>query len=484
MITGNIEGLECILMESAYLNNAGQLRSAYLAIRRAVVISQMIGLDRGLDTSHFRVIDSGSRKRVTPNFLWFRVVQTDRYLALQLGLPQSCAEAHFDAGCRKDELLPIEKFERQLTIAAGRLMLRNRDSMRDLETVHGIDELLLRASRLMPPEWWLCADVSSTASDEHKMLRETNRCMLQITYYQLLERLHMPFLLLKSDKSEYDYHRMTALMSSREVLSRFVAFRDFLPCRGTFCRGLDFLAFSAGVVICLGHIYARIQQQQQQQQQQQPGRAESTPRHRSVSSYLAHHRLGDQAMLARSLALLEKALDAAPDDRIVAKVAKGFQNLLLMESHVADGTAYMIEPNIEGDEAKADVGYDGSLKDGTLLLRIPHLGTLRVKHMASSPLNGEMQKVATRHTDDNGRTEGRDSSAEGEEEGDQHQVGTCSPPGAAHDVPLDQYMPILDARSVSGRDWSVGDFLLGGDWDLDGLDAAFFDSLFSQSSPC
>lgn len=43
---GSLESLECLMLESVYHTNAGNLRKAWLVNRRAMLLAQLIGLHR------------------------------------------------------------------------------------------------------------------------------------------------------------------------------------------------------------------------------------------------------------------------------------------------------------------------------------------------------------------------------------------------------------------------------------------------------
>ena len=48
----SVEGVECVMIESMYQNNAGKLRRAWLAGRRAMMLAQMMGVYESGTESH------------------------------------------------------------------------------------------------------------------------------------------------------------------------------------------------------------------------------------------------------------------------------------------------------------------------------------------------------------------------------------------------------------------------------------------------
>ena len=64
----SIQGLDCLIMQCAYHNNAGQPRRAWLTIRRAMNIGQLMGI-------HLQPCAIPGGKAA-----WSHIVQADRYL--------------------------------------------------------------------------------------------------------------------------------------------------------------------------------------------------------------------------------------------------------------------------------------------------------------------------------------------------------------------------------------------------------------------
>jgi hypothetical protein len=253
-LVASIEGIECITMESMYYNNAGNLRRAWLTMRRAMLIAQMMGLHRGTNLSSMKTLEC--QPGVTPEQIWFRLVQSDRYLSLMLGLPQGAPEVSFFATAKAlEDCTPVERLQRIDCVVAGRIIQRNESDINDLASTEEIDRLLYKASMSMAPQWWLIPNLAPSASNSMEVFHETMHLMAQFTHYHLVARLHLPYLLRSLTSGNYEYSKITAVNASREVLARFVAFRSSNPI-SSYCRGIDFLAFIASTTLCLAHIYA------------------------------------------------------------------------------------------------------------------------------------------------------------------------------------------------------------------------------------
>lgn len=478
-LVGTVEGVECIMLECIYQNNAGYLRLACLAIRRALTTAQMIGLNRGAQSPLLRVLDLETRNRVKPDHMWFRILQTDRYLSLQLGMPQGTPENAF-AGPDVADCADSEKVERGLAIAAGRIIERNASKMHDPKLTREVDELLLKGANLMTPQWWLMPDLTAPCEDQRAVLRETNRFMTQIAHYTLLERLHLPYLLRRSVGGEYDYNKMTAVTASRELLTRFLVFRDALPPTGTFCRGIDFLAFGASTVICLGHIDARLSRDSNGE-----GGTSST-----VFNYLAHYRVSDRGMMERTLARF-KSVAEITSDPIAVKIYDGMKSLLAVEADLASGMAFKADPEYRENGETDGFGCAGqpdATGDG-LAIHIPQIGTIKIRSQSqtgslqSSPsVAEEVKPPNTQHTPAEGFSDSFPP------DGISQPFAAPEHPGGSEQFPADPWTMghsgsfSFDFGAAQSFTGTAPGFYVGDEWSLQGVDTAFFDSLFLQAN--
>jgi hypothetical protein len=127
LVTGNdelinsIEGIECVMIESMYLNDAGNLRRAWLTNRKAMAVAQMMGLHTGT-RSPWIILDTETRERINTDYMWFRIVLSDRYLSLMLGLPQGSQESVFARPEALSSCAPVERLERLESIAGGLIL--------------------------------------------------------------------------------------------------------------------------------------------------------------------------------------------------------------------------------------------------------------------------------------------------------------------------------------------------------------------------
>ncbi|KAF3074030.1 putative transcription factor gsfR1 [Trichoderma lentiforme] len=364
---GSIEHVECIMIESMYQHNMGNLRRSWIALRRAITIAQMMGLHR--KSPSLKILELETRSRVNPEHMWLRLVHSDRYLSLMLGLPQASCENNFATPEALESCSPMEYMERIGSVAAGRILQRNSTNIHDHIMTQDIDELLQKSSSPMPAQWWLIPNVTSKDNDDVDVLREINRTMIQFTYYSLLIQLHLPFMLRFSADRKYDYNKIAAVNASRELLVRFASFRSFSHAV-SYCRGIDFLAFIASTALCLAHINARYHRRARTDHGDNEGNA--------VFDFLAHQRLGDRGMMERALESMEYMVRINVD-AIASKIASILRQLLAIEADAAIGGSYSTSSSPGGGEEELECHSKVSDGGNVLRIYIPYFGTIKIE---------------------------------------------------------------------------------------------------------
>ncbi|KAK0657628.1 hypothetical protein B0T16DRAFT_402194 [Cercophora newfieldiana] len=365
-LIASLEGIECLMMEAMFHNNAGNIRRAWLTHRRAIAIAQMMGLHRDSSYPQPKAIEPDSQANLNPEHMWFRLVITDRYLSLMLGLPQASPESPFCSPSALASCNPLERMERLESLAGGRILQRT--NPRDLALTHEIDKLLQDAAAIMPPQWWLLPSIPDIAGDGTQALTETLRLMNQFTHYHLLAQLHLPYLLHPSDERKYDYSKTTAVTASREILVRFVAFRGSASPAAAYCRGVDFLAFIASTLLTLAHVEAR-----RRQREVSGG---------YVLDFLAHQRQGDRGLLERTVECMEN-MAKGDGDVMATKVSEVLRQLLAVEAGATEGVVYCA--NV-GSEETGEVESSGLGEDKVLRIHIPYFGIVKIEEAEGLPL--------------------------------------------------------------------------------------------------
>ena len=376
-VTGNdellesVEGIECVMMEAAYHSNAGQLHRSWRALRRAMLAAQMIGLHRSYAAGDFELpssvfIEAGTRARVYPGYMWFRLVQWDRYLSLMLGLPQGTSSNSFADRSVLEGLTPMERMQRIDCAVGGYTIQRNETGLHDLATTRRVDRLLQRSSASLPPQWWLAPRFSPGIGigDNIEELEKVVRVMDQFTHFHLVTQLHLPYLLRPSSEHEYDYSKITAVNSSREALQRFVSYLGEEAVT-SFCRGINTIAFISCTVLGIAHINAH------REALLHPHNSRDT-----VFDTLAHHRHSDRAIMELTLESMEQTARES-DDVLARKTADILTHLLAIEADAALSGDYVTSPSAQnaGDRSVCS----GKLVEGGRMLQIhlPYLGGVR-----------------------------------------------------------------------------------------------------------
>ncbi|KAI3391875.1 hypothetical protein diail_6674 [Diaporthe ilicicola] len=371
-LVSSLEGIECIMIEAMYHNNAGNLRRAWVTHRRAMTIAQMLGLHRGASPSA-TLLDTHSRGRIDPQRMWFRLIISDRYLSLMLGLPQGCLESPFGSPQSLASCSPLERMEHLESIAGGLILQRNTADLHNLAKTKEIDKLLQDAAALMPPQWWLIPGAAAIVGQDSEALRETIRVMNQFTHYHLLAQLHLPYLLHPPDEQKYDYSKITSVMASREILARFVSFRGSVSA-AAYCRGIDLLAFIASTVLSLAHIDAR--------RQQRIGASGC-----GITPHLvAHQRLSDRGLLEQTVRCVRET-NGSGKDATACKITSILQHLLTIENAAANDDMYSTSVSHEpGGSASPEESYTdkGTEAGDSLRIHVPYFGTITIEHQGVS----------------------------------------------------------------------------------------------------
>ncbi|KAI1083469.1 hypothetical protein F5B20DRAFT_568632 [Whalleya microplaca] len=373
-LLGTVEGLECIMMEGIYQANCGNLRRAWISFRRALVIGQLMGIYRA--TRHpLKAIDPNTK--FNPQFFWHRIVYTDRFHCLMLGLPQGSPDRSMASDAALANDTPMGRLERVHCAIASRILERNDSDpgSYDFATTQEIDKELQQAAKIMPSRWWLAPNLPATATlagqDDKSVFWEMLRLVNQLYHYNLLNQLHLPFMLgfNSAESSRQGYSQMTCVNASREVLTRFITFRSFNRVAYC-CRAVDFFALMAALTLLLAHLdsHGRRRHSGHDSHANSSGGGSS-----SNLNFLAHQHLGDRAILEQALENMQQVA-RVNKDALSAKSASLLRRLLAIEADAADGKAYSTQSIRISDAPPQQV------RDETNVLRIgiPYFGTIRI----------------------------------------------------------------------------------------------------------
>ncbi|CRL29067.1 Fungal transcriptional regulatory protein, N-terminal [Penicillium camemberti] len=86
VLLSTLEALENLILEGFYHIDRGNIRRAWITMRRAVMTAQLLGLHR---PGHYRFKVVNQQSDLDPAAMWACVVSTEQFLCLLLGLPTS-----------------------------------------------------------------------------------------------------------------------------------------------------------------------------------------------------------------------------------------------------------------------------------------------------------------------------------------------------------------------------------------------------------
>jgi hypothetical protein len=353
---GTIEALECLMIESSYLSNIGNLRRGWLTIRRAMSVAQLMGLNRASGQAQYESL--GVLAHYDPSTMWFRIVDHDRYLCLMLGLSQGSA----DRGMASDTALASDsalgRIERIHCVIASRILERNESlsSSHDPALTRSLDAQLQKAARQLPSRWWLVPDLRAP-EDPQASFWNTRRLVAQVLHYNLLNQLHLPYMLRSSSAGrEHEYSLITCANASREMLSRFIALRSSDDGPGYSCRTIDFIALMAAMTLLLAHL--------------------DLGHHRQVQNLLAHQYHIDRAMIEQVKDYMEE-FDRAGSDPLSSQIAGWLARLLAIEPEMSEDGEVCHGLSVSMREAGAS-GGEGTESRDAVIIQLPGFGVLKI----------------------------------------------------------------------------------------------------------
>jgi hypothetical protein len=244
-------GVECLLLQSFFYINDGNLRRAWLTARRTLYIAQFLGLQKrylGFAQNPDNTIDTDRAAAM----MWVKAVMVDRYVSPILGLP--CAVGR---DCFGDipPSLPItsnyDVLERKLCLIAGTLadQIQSRSQHHYTSTI-GVDESLedlaqnSDPSTVMIPPIWVSNFSPAAQNASIKLL------LLQSWFYTLKLLLHIPWMLRALTQEKYAYSRVACREASQAILVRYLALRRAENTQTT-VRVIDFMVVLASIALTI-----------------------------------------------------------------------------------------------------------------------------------------------------------------------------------------------------------------------------------------
>ncbi|KAI1211757.1 uncharacterized protein F4807DRAFT_400922 [Annulohypoxylon truncatum] len=350
-LVGSVEGLETLNLIALYHANAGNLRKSWLALRRALAVAQLMGVDRWPDDKPLKSVDPrsdpGTRTRAGP--LWYRTNFTDRYLSLLLGLSAASDDDSFADPLRLAQSTPIERLEKLHTVITGAIIKRNMNTSRAspeaaFGTTQAIDCDLEMAAKTMSAEWWQpLLPIDASMATPRELVRIQSRVMMQMNHHHLLILLHLPYMMRDPKERRWDYSKTTCLHASRELLQVYLVFRDLTDAASA-CRHTDYGALTAAMTLLLGYL---------------------DPKLRARNAAIASRRDADREVVTKVRDVMKKIAERDGD-----KLAREASDIITRLLPLAD-----VDLTISGHGEN----------DAPVRLEIPYLGTININPVRRQP---------------------------------------------------------------------------------------------------
>jgi hypothetical protein len=350
---GSIEGLECVMMERMYYHNGGNLRRSWIANRRAMAIAQMMNLQQSQSRAKYKVLEH--KTKAYPQFMWFRIISLDRNLCLMLGLTQGSFDHSMATGTAFPDDIPMGRLERMHCALASRILERNVSDpcANDFALTQNLDLELQKAGRTMPSKWWLMPNLDNVTDNRQALVLDMGRLFNQLYHYNLLNQLHLPYMLRSSPERKSKYSKMTCVNASREVLLRFIIFRGYN--RNKFCcRTVDFFALIAAITLLLAHL--------------------DSHRFSQTSNLLAHQYLSDRAMIEQAQVNMEQ-ISRFNGDTLSAQSADLLHKLLAIDSETAGGVS---TESVSVQTPESEILQSSRNDNGVVRVQIPYFGIVKI----------------------------------------------------------------------------------------------------------
>lgn len=364
-LNGSLEYLQCCIFEALMHINCGNLRKTWFSVRHSLAVAQSMGLHKRSGTKPQRHIPQlDPTDPIDPEYMWYQVVTMDRHLSLLLGFAQGSTDLSMASEEALRDELPMGRLQRWHSCVASRILERNTNQPTDhFDITTQIDAELLRVSREMPSKFWLPPDFHHVKQRSEADFWETQRVTIQIYHFHLINQTHLPYLLrFDPAGSKHDYSKMSCTNASREILTRFIAYRRFQG-DATCHRALEFLALMAAMTLILAHLDSHLHLRQEQ----------------SSRSILAHQRIADRAMVERVLETMETTARLS-DDALSEQSGTVLDCLLRIEDEAASGDKFTAQRYTSDHDIAArgyNVDQDGS-EFKALRICIPYFGAVTI----------------------------------------------------------------------------------------------------------
>ncbi|KAK6434397.1 hypothetical protein LTR95_009419 [Oleoguttula sp. CCFEE 5521] len=440
---GSLEGLDNLISEALWHIDCGHLRRAWISLRRAVMVAQLLGVDRP-GSPRYKVLEP--KGNLDAASMYEYVVRIERVLSLLLGLPTSTNGLTLGLSVH-DEGIPATL--KTMTVGMSDIIVKvlSRNQLdatpQNMEMTRAIDRDLIMLAESMPSSYWrpLCftgLEPTSTQAIEEMQRGYAHACFHSRTY-----------------------SKIACASASRELLSKAIAMHSVYPSTarpGGRCLH-DFLAAIAGLTLMLAH---------------------TTSHHTEDANLLRHQRATDRATVQRAVECIQSTRDER-EEALALKCTTLLQDLLVVENEIAK----------EGSHHNPDVST-ATTSGSILSLQVPYIGRVTISHKGVAimpPALSEQHEESEEDVTIGGlgsiRASHPNTPGHQERENDCHAQVTSAWKPTCGAAPQDLASSIETDQQDSGvqAETMFPDAAAGlDDWTFQGLDTAFFDSLMRGSN--
>jgi hypothetical protein len=365
-LVNSLDGVETLILQSCYYITLGDTRMAWTAQCRAIKIARAISIQQQAEMGNERA-----------EHIWFRLVYSDRFMALMLGIPFAITEKIAFWETQLQNSTSSQKLECLHVAIAGRIVTRNvqiQQSESHREELNGckigyshysetkdIDEQLKKSAKVLPPTWWLTYSRTKTNSENNSVER-TAKLLVQLHQHYLIILLHQPYLIrlltcthasdsIEQNAVDFTYSKLAVASASHEGLLRYLAIRE-LHQSPTY-RPTDDKMYACAIALLFAHLDGH--------------------RHGSAN-VLDHQRNRDLGLISESIDMMEKVSTANNDPRglVLFQILKNFMTI---EDAAAEGSTYLAWRD---KSTQASDDSQESLTEDSLSLWIPYFGKIHI----------------------------------------------------------------------------------------------------------
>ncbi|KAJ5330291.1 Fungal specific transcription factor [Penicillium atrosanguineum] len=236
---GTIDGIESMNMLYKLYINMGRPQNAWYWCRQAITTAVSCGLSREVDALDMRAA-----------YAWSTAWHAERLMALMLGLPTSVSANHPGTLSNSHSISLMSRIMWSVALICGKAIDRDQAdyAVVNYATTVEIDQDIEEAYRLFPDEHWFHLAPDMSLSDCW------NQQASKIIFFTTLKLVHMPYMLKSVDESKFFHSWDRAMEGARGAARAYTDFRTWAGGSVDQCELMDFQAFSAAMVVIIGHL--------------------------------------------------------------------------------------------------------------------------------------------------------------------------------------------------------------------------------------